>query len=340
MVKSDLEALGELGLIAEVRRRAARLPSRWRIGIGDDAAVWLPKAGHEIVVTSDVLVEDVHFRVHTTDARSLGRKVLAVNLSDLAAMGATPRGFVLAWTVPRTAERPWLLGIVRGLLAEARAHGCPLVGGDTVAGPVWSFAVTAFGEVPHRAAFLRSGARPGDRIVVTGTLGASALGLALLESGREGYASGAAYVRRHRTPRARVAEGRALRRFGCVTAAIDVSDGLLRDLSHILRASGVGAEINVERVPVGSGMRKLCGELGLDAGALALGGGEDYELLLCVKPDAPATKDLARRIGCRITEIGRITRTRGTRLTCRGAAVSPPPVGFDHFKGSGRSSEE
>src|SRR5215813_2816296 len=168
----NLRELGEFGLIEAIKRRAARTRSRaWRVGIGDDAAVLTPKRGEEIVVTADALVEDVHFRWKTADPRSLGHKALAVNLSDVGAMGARPLGFLLTLALPADAEPARLDGFFDGLLKLARASRCPLVGGDVVRSPVWSLGITALGAVARGRALLRSGARPGDRLFVTGELG-------------------------------------------------------------------------------------------------------------------------------------------------------------------------
>ncbi len=174
----DLAALGEFGLIEAIRRRSRVDRRVWRLGIGDDAAVLRVRAREELVFAADGLVEDVHFRWSTTDGRSLGEKSLAVNLSDLGAMGATPLGCLLTLGVPAEAAPERLDGFVSGLLACARARGCPLVGGGTVRSPVWSIGISVVGAVAPNRALLRSGARAGDRILVTGALGGAAAGLA------------------------------------------------------------------------------------------------------------------------------------------------------------------
>jgi thiamine-monophosphate kinase len=329
---------GEFGLIAAVRRAAGRAGGGWRVAIGDDAAVLRVPASRELVSTVDALVEGVHFRFRTTDARSLGRKALAVNLSDLGAMGATPVGCLLALGVPRGAPRAQLDGLLSGLLAEARAAHCPLVGGDTVASPVWWISVTAFGLVPRGRALLRSGARPGDRVFVTGALGGSALGLALLESGRGALAR--SFVRRHRVPRPPFRAGARLARRGDVRAAIDVSDGLVQDLGHVARESGVRIDVELERVPCAPGARRLAPRLGLDAEVLALHGGEDYELVFCARRGAPSAAALSRALGVAVAEIGRVRRGRGVRLLRAGKPVQIPGSGWDHFKASAAAAEE
>ncbi len=339
MQDGDLRRLGEFGWI-ELLRRSAGEPRGWLRGIGDDAAVLRPRRGCDLVATVDALVEDVHFRWSTTDARSLGHKALAVNLSDLAAMGARPLGFLLSLTVPGGAASERLRALTRGLLEAARAARCPLVGGDTTAGPAWMLSITALGEVRRGRALLRSGARVGDRILVTGELGGAALGLALLEAGRGRSAGARAHVRRQLRPAARLDAAARLGRSGFVTAAIDLSDGLAQDLGHVLRASRVGAVVDVDRVPLARGLGALCARHGLDPLELALAGGEDYELLFCVSPRAPAPAVLARRLECPVSEIGVIAPGRGLRLTQGGAPFARLLRGFDHFKPSRRRSDK
>jgi thiamine-monophosphate kinase len=221
---------------------------------------------------------------------------------------------------------------MRGLLAAAKTAGCPLVGGDTVQSPLWTFSLTLFGEVPRGGAWLRSGARPGDRILVTGELGGSALGLALLDGGWGAEPGARAFVRRHLQPRARLEAAGRLRRMGLVRAAIDLSDGLLQDCGHVARASGVAVELWFERLPLGRRFRPLCESAGLDPHALACGGGEDFELLFCVPPGAPPAQVFQRRLGCRVTEIGVVSRGRGARILLEGKPLSVAVKGFQHFK--------
>ena len=328
----DVKRLGEFGLIDALRERAGRTRAPWTRGIGDDAAILRPRAGRDLVLTSDALIEDVHFRWSTTDARSLGHKALAASLSDLGAMGADPLGCLLTLGLPADAPADRLDALVRGLLALATRSGCPLVGGDTVRAGAWTIAITAVGEVPHGKALLRSGARPGDRILVTGDLGGSELGLRLLELGQEEERGARPFVRRHRRPDPPWAAGARLRRAGGVSAAIDLSDGLLQDLEHVLQASEVGAVLQLETLPLARGLRALCARLGLAPEALALGGGEEYQLLFCLSAGPRDTGALARRLGCRVSEIGRIRRAPGVALFRDGTQVSPPRRGYEHFK--------
>jgi thiamine-monophosphate kinase len=327
----DVRTLGELGLIQAIRRRAGHPGGPWRAGIGDDAAVLRPRANHEIAVTTDSLIEDVHFRFATTDARSLGHKTLAVNLSDLGAMGARPLGFVMSLALPRSASPERLGGFLQGLLAEARSSDCPLVGGDTVESPAWAVTVTAFGEVQRGRALLRSGARPGDRLVVSGELGAAALGLEILERGDRTLPGAAPFIRRHIRPRPPYRLGKELVARRLARGAIDISDGLARDLAHLLQESSMGAEVNLDALPVARAFAATCARLGLDPSELALHGGEDYELLFALRPTAPPLGALQSRLGARLTEIGVVRRGRKARFLRRGQAVAVPSRGFAHF---------
>jgi thiamine-monophosphate kinase len=338
----DLEALGEFGLIEAIRRRAGSVRRPWLLGIGDDAALLRPRAGTDLAWTHDALIEAVHFRWDTTDAASLGRKALAVNLSDLGASGARPLGFLLSLGLPQQARPAQIDGFLGGLLAEARAADCPLVGGDTVAAPVWTLGISAVGELARGRALRRGGARAGDRLLVTGTLGGAALGLALLESGAGGLPGAAAFVRRQQRPRPPWRAGPLLARRGPVsaTAAIDLSDGLAADLGQLARASGLAAEVWVERLPRARGYAALCHGRGQDPEALALSGGEDYELLFSVASSAPAAGVFQKRLGCRTTEIGVLRSGRGVRWLRHGVRLPDPAGGFEHFKTSRAPSDK
>ena len=330
--KLDPRALGEFGLIDALRRRARVARSAWSESIGDDAAVLRPRPNTELVLTADALVEDIHFRFATTDARSLGHKALAVNLSDLAAMGATPRGFLLSLALPPIALPERLEGFVSGLLATAKKYRCPLVGGDIVSSPVWMFSITAVGEVPRGKALLRRGARIGDRIMLSGDVGGSALGLQLLEASAAREPRARPFVRRHLRPTPRVEAGERLLRWGVATAVIDVSDGVVQDLGHIAQFAGSCAEIDVEDLPLPRGFRAACSRLGLEAHELALAGGEDFELLFTVGPNAPAAKVFSKRLGCPISEIGVLRRGRGVVARRGGEPLRLSAGGFEHFK--------
>lgn len=291
------------------------------LGIGDDAALLLPRTGHEIAVTTDTLVAGRHFPL-ATSPEDIGWKALAVNLSDLAAMGAEPRWFTLALTLPE-ADAAWLQAFARGLQALARRHRIALVGGDTTRGPL-SITITAIGDVPHRQAVRRDGAKPGDLICVTGTLGDGAAGLQEILAGR---VPAEPLLRQLNRPQPRVAAGVALR--GLATAMIDLSDGLAGDLQHILDASGVGAVLDVDALPSSAAL--LAHAADADARrALQLGGGDDYELCLCLP--AERLVEACRVVDVPLTVIGQITAEREFRLrTGDGATMTSPASGYRHF---------
>lgn len=296
------------------------------LGIGDDAALLRPPRGHEVVVTTDTLVAGRHFP-DDTDPQAIGWKALAVNLSDLAAMGAAPRWFTLALTL-RMADPDWLAGFAAGLGALAREAGVALVGGDTTQGAL-SITITAMGTVPAGKAVRRSGAKPGDAICVTGTLGDAALALRLGQAEGRGEARSANLEKlslRLNRPAPRVAVGKALR--GLAHAAIDLSDGLAGDLSHILEASEVGAEVRANKLPMSPAFKALSEP---DARlALQVSGGDDYELCVCLPPAEVAT--LRKKLDVPLTEIGRVVKGKDlTVLDARGKKIAIQPYGYRHF---------
>ncbi len=325
--------LGEFGLLGTLGLFGAPLPAGW-LGPGDDAAV-LPPPGEALLVTTDLLVEDVHFRRTTTSPRDLGYKALAASASDVAAMGGRPLAFVLGLTLPGESEVAWVAALYQGLGEAAREFGCPLVGGDTTAGASVTLAVTALGLAPGAGAIPRSGARPGQDLFVTGWPGESGLGLALLERGAgDPGPDEARLVARHRRPAPRLALGRALGDGGLATALIDVSDGLLQDLGHLMARSGVGAEVWLERLPLSAPLTRVAARLGVEPLTPALGGGEDYELLFFADPARRrAIFAAARAAATPVRRIGRATAGAGLRLLRGGApAHLPPRAGFDHFR--------
>lgn len=299
----QLRELGEFALIERIERAARRQgrPRAVVVGIGDDAAVLRPPAGEDVVVTTDALVEGVHFRFDTQSHRCIGRRALVANLSDLAAMGARPLGFVVALSAPPSLEVRVVDGLLHGLLSEARAHRCPLVGGNLTRARQTALTISALGSVPRGRQLLRSAARPGDRICVTGTLGGSALELARAEAGQG---------RVRRVPSPRLGAGRALARQTGIGACIDVSDGLSADLGHLLDSSGCSAEIDRASLPLPPRFAAACRRLQLDPIELATGGGEDYELLFTVRRTGPSGAQLRRRLGVAVTEIGRVVERR------------------------------
>lgn len=324
----------EFDLIDLIRDRCAIAREDVRLGIGDDAALLAVPAGQMLAVSTDTLVAGVHFP-QGTSAFDVGWKSLAVNLSDLAAMGATPAWATLALTLPQAGPL-WVSDFADGFAALAREFKLALVGGDTTQGPL-SITVTVHGFVPDHAALLRSGARVGDAVFVTGTLGDAAAGLRCLA--RDGHAErgpllassadGTALVERLNRPTPRVAQGLELR--SRASACIDISDGLVADLGHVCAASGVGAQIEVESLPASSALLGLCAAR--TRWALQLGGGDDYELCFTAA-DAQADEllgDLARS-GCGATRVGRIVAGSGVHVRdAEGNPVVVPKGGWEHF---------
>ena len=320
--------MNEFELIERYFRRAPR-NADVRIGIGDDGAVIAPAAGMEYVISVDMLVEGRHFAPETNPVL-LGHKTLAVNLSDLAAMGALPRFVLLAGALP-TPDPEWLAGFMRGFDALAAQYDVELIGGDTTRGPR-TLCVTAIGEVPAGTALTRSGATPGDTIFVSGTLGDAALALAFA-AGRTDVDEAAlpALQRSLDRPEPRIALGVALR--GIASSAIDLSDGLTGDLGHVLAASRVGATIDLAAIPCSDALRAKKGIERPTALGCLLAGGDDYELCFTAQPAMRERVDaLALVLGIPLTAIGAITAESG--LTIRdehGRPLPSLPRAFDHF---------
>jgi thiamine-monophosphate kinase len=326
--------MAEFDLIEIIRARCSVARADVHLGIGDDAAILAPPPGHDLVVSTDTLIAGVHFPPLTT-ARDLGWKSLAVNLSDLAAMGATPAWALLALTLPE-ADRTFVDGFAEGFAELAAQHRVALVGGDTTSGPM-SVTVVVHGFVPTGRALRRDGAQPGDHVFVTGTLGDAAAGLRCLD--RRDPAAVALFnapldtreslLERLHRPTPRVAAGAALR--DVASACIDVSDGLLADLGHVAARSGVGIEVDALELPASSALLAL-----FDASerlALQASGGDDYELAFTMSPARAADllRDLAR-IGCGATRIGRVVAGAGVRLLdAAGAEIVLDRRGWEHF---------
>ena len=314
--------LGEKKLIKQIRR-SARGGESVVTGIGDDCAVLSVPPGHELLVTTDFTIEKVHFRRDWHRPELVGRRCLTRGLSDIAAMGGEPRAAFLSLAVSSDVPQKWVDRFLKGLLDLAEEFKVPLAGGDTAqsAGGIQADIVVV-GSVPQGKAVLRSGAKAGERIYVTGELGGSAAALARLE---ESKPLGAEYVR-HFRPQARVAVGQWLRQRGVASAMIDVSDGLSTDLEHICQESHVGAEIEAEAIPralVGLGKKRVALEL-------ALHGGDDYELLFTSAAAIPSEVE-----GVRVTRIGRTTQSAGMRLIgADGKARRLEAAGWEHFKGN------
>ncbi len=326
--------MSEFDLIARYFTRPAQPPGRAALGVGDDCALLRLTPGMQLAVSSDMLVEGRHFFADV-DPAALGHKALAVNLSDLAACGAAPLAFTLALALPR-ADEAWLAPFSRGLLALADGHGCELVGGDTTQGPL-NLCITVFGEVPPGQALLRSGAQAGDDVYVSGTLGDARLALQALRGSLKLPADLLAQARiRLEQPTPRVALGQALR--GIASAAIDVSDGLLGDLGHLLKQSGVGARIDTSiaiNLIAASTHSTWAGGIISSQKQLecVLAGGDDYELAFSAPPSArEAVQAASRQAGTPVTRIGRIEAEPGLRLVDGdGKLLAGRFASFDHF---------
>jgi len=314
--------LSEKKLIQQIRR-SARGGESVVTGIGDDCAVLSVPPGHELLVTTDFTIENVHFRRDWHRPELVGRRCLRRGLSDIAAMGGEPRAAFLSLAVPSGLPQKWVDRFLKGLLDLAEEFKVPLAGGDTAQSAAGILAdIVVVGSVPKGKAVLRSGAKAGEQIYVTGELGGSAAALARLG---EAKPLGAEYFR-HFRPLARVAVGQWLRQRGVASAMIDVSDGLSTDLEHICQESHVGAEIEAEAIPraqVGLGKKRVALEL-------ALHGGDDYELLFTSAAAVPS--EVA---GVRVTRIGRTTQSAGMRLIgANGKARRLEAAGWEHFKGN------
>ena len=328
-----LEVLGEFGLIDRIRSTVTKRTAKAPIGIGDDAAALLLSPSSTLLATTDMLIEGVHFDLATTDLVSLGWKAAAANLSDIAAMGGEPRFCLVGLGLPKSMSVEQVQGFYRGLREMTGKHGTLLVGGDTCRSDKGLIvSITLLGEATQRRIIPRSGARPGDRIFVTGTLGDAGAGLELLQKKGRGRSrkpsADRILIDKHLRPVPRVAYGKKLGASGCASAMIDVSDGLSSDLGHICDESGVGAEIRADRIPLSKALR-AAKTLGHPALFYALSGGEDYELLFTI----PENKtERLRSLRLPATEIGRIIRKKGMALIDEGGARRTLTAsGYEHF---------
>jgi thiamine-monophosphate kinase len=328
---------GELDLLREIRKQASRgvRGKGLRLGIGDDCALLAVKDGEELAVTTDLSIAGRHFRTDWHPPESVGHRALARGLSDLAAMGARPVAAFLSLGVPReltvsrgrggaNGGRSWVERFYDGLFRIAGAHKTPLAGGDLAESPIALADIVVVGAVPNGRALLRSGARPGDLLYVTGSLGGAAAGLAKLAAAggrlRRGAVKGV--LSRHLYPEPRIKLGLVLQRRGLAAAAIDLSDGLSTDLGHLCEESEVGAVVHAEMVPLMEGASL----------EQALHGGEDYELLFTARPAIRVPRSIG---GVRITRIGEVTRRRAgeTQANIATARIVEPlePRGWEHF---------
>ncbi|MGH7771304.1 MAG: thiamine-phosphate kinase [Candidatus Binatia bacterium] len=325
-----LNELGEFGLIERIRKATPK-GRGVRLGIGDDAA-WLECRNRSFLITSDVLIEGVHFNLKWSSFYDLGYKTLAVNLSDLAAMGGSPAYLVLSLGIPVDFKTKDIEEFYRGIRVLASQSGVALVGGDTSASKRFFISAFLVGYAPNRP-ITRSGGKVGDDLYVTGTLGDSALGLELLKKKEESNAHKAAdLIARHRFPTARLKAGTFLAQEKLANAMIDVSDGLLQDLGHLCKASGVGAVVWQEALPLSPAYRSYAGRKGT---LYALTGGEDYELLFCLRRrNRTRLEKIKKRLGVPITRIGKCVPSREAIkvLDGKGNPLSIPVLGHDHFK--------
>jgi thiamine-monophosphate kinase len=332
MATSD-DGSAEARLIARYFRPLATSPGAF--GLGDDAAVVTPPPGCDLVLTTDGVIAGVHFFPDDPPG-AIARKVLRMNLSDLAAKGARPVGFLLSVALPASFEEQWIAGFAAGLGEDAAHYGCPLLGGDTdhTPGPL-SVSIAAFGVVPHGKMVRRATAKAGDSIVVTGTIGDAALGVllrrdeSLAERWRLSNAMSAHLKRRYLLPEPRNALAGAVLEHAA--AAMDISDGLVGDLAKLCRASGVAAEIDVVRVPVSDAV-KVAREADPALIETILTGGDDYEIVATVAPEKlAALRTAAAAAGVPVTEIGRIVDGEGARFVLKGKALTFARPSYSHF---------
>ena len=330
-VRNDVS--GEERLIARYFRPLATVPNAF--GLGDDAAVLTPPSGCDLVVTTDGVIAGVHF-LPADPPQSIARKALRMNLSDLAAKGATPAGFLLSIALPTNTPESWIAAFAEGLGQDISQYGCPLLGGDTdrTPGPL-SVSITAFGTLPHGAMVRRATAKPGDVIAVTGTIGDAALGVLLhrdanlAKSWRLSSAAADHLRGRYLLPQPRNVLAEALRQHA--SAAMDVSDGLVGDLAKLCRASGVAAETDVEAIPLSDAARAA---LSADAKLIEriLSGGDDYEILLTLPPAKfSAFRAAAENVGLSVAKIGQIMSGQGVRCLREGKIVLLPQASYSHF---------
>ncbi len=341
-----ISAIGEDGLIERIRRVLPR--SRHAlVGIGDDCAALRPSAGKDLLLTTDLLVEQVDFTKQTTTPFRLGRKAMGVNLSDIAAMGGLPRAALVLLALPPETETEFFDELYRGLHEEGAPFGVEVIGGDLSASSTLMIGVSLMGEVEPGRAVTRSGAKPGDQIWITGRLGASAAGLAALRAGFRLQGDRVevpfelsadlekaihAALERHLCPVPRVREGRALALAGVASAMIDLSDGLGTDLANLCRESRVSARIREDRIPVDPAATLIGHRLAEDPKAMALGGGEDFELLFTSSVDPPEILRLFSD-GPEVTAVGEIEEAGHECLLVQQSGTEIPLTGgYDHFR--------
>jgi thiamine-monophosphate kinase len=334
--------LGELAVLDRIARRVGRPAAHVVVGIGDDTAVLRVTPGALVLMTTDALVEGVHFRRATSGAADVGWKALAINASDIASMGGAPTSAVVSLMLPPSLEAEWVDALYDGLMEAAGAFDVAIVGGNLTQAQSIVVDVTVLGEVTPEHLVRRSGARPGDLIAVTGTLGRAAAGLVALERGAAATPEIERAIVAQRRPRPRLAAGRALAGTGVLHAMIDLSDGLALDLARVCDASGVGARIDAARLPIDGAVLAAAGGSGQDPLDLSLTGGEDYELLFVVSPaDVDAAMDAltgAGEVGA--TVVGSVVGAdAGRTIVIDGAARPLEARGWTHFRRSGAEED-
>ncbi len=340
----EFSEIGEFGFIERFRPLFESLNGAGTCGIGDDCAV-MPFGDEDLLVTTDMLLENTHFLRAGISPYDLGWKTLAVNLSDVAAMGGTPVASFLSVGIPSGIGVEYMDEFMRGYRDLSSLYRVSLAGGDTTRATgenaLLALNVAVVGRSPHGAAIMRGGARPGDAVCVTGTLGDSAAGLEMIiaaggnitsSTRTAGFpGSAASLLEKHWRPRPRVEEALALAATGAVRSMMDISDGVASDLKHILKASGVSARVDIDALPLSAPLKEYAAATGTDAVAMALGGGEDYELLFTAgEKDA---ERIAAEAAVKITRIGTVTEGEsGIVRWCRGGEeIKDDYMGFDHF---------
>jgi thiamine-monophosphate kinase len=329
----DLREIGEFGIINRIRKWTTSSDPALLQGIGDDVAV-IKMEAKVLLITTDILIEGVHFDRSWIDPYPLGRKALAVNLSDIASMGGVPKYFLISIGLPKNLHISFISSFYRGLKREAKQFRVELIGGDTSLAPKIVINLCLLGEGIRRDLLFRKGASVGEDLFVSGTLGDAALGLRILQEKKK--MNGAErLIKKQLSPPPRIELGQAIAKHHLATAMIDVSDGLLIDTTHLLEESGVGARIWEDRIPLSRLYRKWIHFFSKDAFPFALSGGEDYELLFTAPSEMrKRIASLARSLKIPITRIGEILPKKdGLRIIKRdGKDYSPPRLGFDHFR--------
>jgi thiamine-monophosphate kinase len=333
----DIGSVGEFGLIAGIRRRMeGKYPPEVSLGIGDDCAVLRPRGESDWVVTTDTQVEEVHFRRDWLTAYQIGWRAIAVNLSDIAAMGAQPFGALAAFTLPAATAVAFFEELLDGVCDLGLRFDCPLIGGNLARDPArLTLTFTVFGRVPRGQAVRRGGAQPGDEIWVSGRVGGATAGLrTFLQPLSLPVSIQDTLRRRYAQPMPRVREGAFLRTAAGLTSLIDLSDGLAGDLGHICEESHVGARLVAEMLPLECGVREVAAAVGDDPLDYALRGGEDFELCCTARPGALASlvEEFRAQFGVELTRLGTITREPALRLIrADGSETDISPRAFDHF---------